>query len=254
MLDSDDAWICDNSTYSFMTMNLGKYMLVTGVVIQARKLADQYVKEIEVQYSTLSSPSISCSSQCHVINSQWISLKSASGNLRFFPTSTFQNQEKSILLFQESVVTQYIKITIHAVYNGITMRTGVTVATLRLFVRQECNTSRDVICERCQTCVSGFFVNNTCGQSYGNDRLDTQCAVCPADFYYPDCFVSQSTLPCPENGRSSVVEDEDVNVRERERASVLRSHTQIVRAVHRRRLAAPTSACAREAQTVPSRA
>jgi hypothetical protein len=89
----------------------------------------------------------------NVINSQWISLKSEAGNLRFFPTSTFANQEKSILLFQTPVVTQYIKITVHAVVGNLAMRAGVTVDTLRLFVRHECNVSRDVICQRCQTCA-----------------------------------------------------------------------------------------------------
>ena len=48
------------------------------------------------------------------------------------------------------------------------------------YVRQECNASRDVICQECQTCGPGFYVHTTCGASYGNDRLDTQCAVCPA--------------------------------------------------------------------------
>jgi hypothetical protein len=131
MLDSPEAWICDNPNHRIMTMNLGKFILVTDVVIQARKTSNSYVTEIEVQYSTLASPSITCNSHCQIVNSQWISFKSEAGNLRFFPTSTFANQEKSIPLFQTLVVTQYIKITVHAVVNGLSMRAGVTVDTLR---------------------------------------------------------------------------------------------------------------------------
>lgn len=71
------------------------------------------------------------------------------------------------------------------------------------YVRHECNASRDVICQECQTCPPGQYANNTCGVSYGNDRLDTQCAVCPADFYCPGGLVSQAALPCPDNGKSA---------------------------------------------------
>jgi hypothetical protein len=49
MLDSPGAWICDYPTHRFMTMNLSKFILVTGVVIQVHKTANQYVTEIEVQ-------------------------------------------------------------------------------------------------------------------------------------------------------------------------------------------------------------
>lgn len=72
-----------------------------------------------------------------------------------------------------------------------------------LYVRHECNATRDVICQECRTCEAGFYANNTCGVSYGNDRLDTQCAVCPADFYCPGGSVSQAALPCPDNGKSA---------------------------------------------------
>jgi hypothetical protein len=41
------------------------------------------------------------------------------------------------------------------------------------YVKQECNASLDVICGECQECPVGFYANVTCGQSYGNDRLDT---------------------------------------------------------------------------------
>ena len=71
------------------------------------------------------------------------------------------------------------------------------------YVKQECNASRDVICQECQTCGPGFYVNNTCGASYGNDRLDTQCALCPADSYCPGGSVSQAALACPANRTSA---------------------------------------------------
>jgi hypothetical protein len=76
--------------------------------------------------------------------------------------------------------------------------------TLRSFcdpyVRHECNASRDVICQKCQTCGLGFFVNNTCGANYINDRLDTQCVPCPAGSYCPTG--SGPPIQCPDNGKS----------------------------------------------------
>jgi hypothetical protein len=71
------------------------------------------------------------------------------------------------------------------------------------YVRLECNASRDVVCQRCQTCGAGLYANNTCGMHYGNDRLDTQCAACPADFFCPGGGVSQAAMQCPENSRSA---------------------------------------------------
>jgi hypothetical protein len=68
------------------------------------------------------------------------------------------------------------------------------------YVLQECNASRDVICEECKTCGQGFFANNTCGPNYSNDRLDTECAVCPAGSYCPTGLGPH--IPCPNNGQS----------------------------------------------------
>ena len=73
---------------------------------------------------------------------------------------------------------------------------------VKTYVQAECDASRDVICQQCQTCPPGQYANNTCGVSYGNDRFDTQCAVCPADSYCPGGSVSQAALPCPVNARS----------------------------------------------------
>jgi hypothetical protein len=70
------------------------------------------------------------------------------------------------------------------------------------YIRHECNDSCDVICQECQTCGPGFYNNNTCGASYGNNRLDTQCALCPADSYCPGGSTSQVALACPANGTS----------------------------------------------------
>lgn len=85
---------------------------------------------------------------------------------------------------------------------GLCTRAGVTVDIMRLFVMQECNASRDVICQKCQTCGPGFYANNTCGTNYGNDRLDTQCVQCPGGSYCPGGSSSQLALPCPDNGKS----------------------------------------------------
>jgi len=67
------------------------------------------------------------------------------------------------------------------------------------YVEKECNSSHDVICKECQMCGVGFFDNNTCGVNYGNDRLDTQCAACPAAYYCPGGSVSQLAILCADN-------------------------------------------------------
>jgi hypothetical protein len=69
------------------------------------------------------------------------------------------------------------------------------------YVRNECNASRDVICQECETCLPGFFTNNTCGANYSNDRLDTQCVPCPAGSYCPTG--SGPPIQCPDNGKSA---------------------------------------------------
>jgi hypothetical protein len=70
------------------------------------------------------------------------------------------------------------------------------------YVRLECNSSRDVVCEHCQICGAGLYANNTCGVDYGHDRLDTQCLACPANHFCPGGALSQAALPCPQNSRS----------------------------------------------------
>lgn len=94
-----------------------------------------------------------------------------------------------LYLYEDGVIGRALKITLRRFCD--------------LYVRHECNATRDVICQECRTCEAGFYANNTCGVSYGNDRLDTQCAVCPADFYCPGGLVSQAALPCPDNGKSA---------------------------------------------------
>ena len=70
-------------------------------------------------------------------------------------------------------------------------------------MKNECNASRDVICEHCQTCGPSSYANNTCGANCGNDPLDTQCALCPTDFYFPGGSISQAALECPPNVTSA---------------------------------------------------
>ena len=69
-----------------------------------------------------------------------------------------------------------------------------------LYVKNECNASRDVICQQCQKCGPGFFANNTCGANYNNDRLDTQCVPCLAGSYCPTG--TGPPILCPDNGKS----------------------------------------------------
>ena len=77
-----------------------------------------------------------------------------------------------------------------------------TCEELGQFVRLECTASRDVVCEQCQTCGPRLYANNTCGNSYGNDRLDTQCVSCPENFFCPGGADFVAAVPCPRNSRS----------------------------------------------------
>jgi hypothetical protein len=74
------------------------------------------------------------------------------------------------------------------------------------YVRHECNASRDVICQQCQTCLPGFYANNTCGTNYSNNRLDTQCVPCPAGSYCPTG--TGPPVLCPDNGKSPLGSDD----------------------------------------------
>ena len=75
-----------------------------------------------------------------------------------------------------------------------------------MYVHKECNASRDVICQECQTCGPGFYANNTCGTNYSNDRLDTQCVPCPPGSYCPTG--TGPPILCPDNGKSPAGSDD----------------------------------------------
>jgi len=96
----------------------------------------------------------------------------------------------------------------HEDYMKIYIEVLSTTTPVSCYVLQECNASRDVICQECQTCGPGFFANNTCGANYSNDRLDTQCVLCPAGSYCPGGNVSQLAIVCPDNGKSPAGSDD----------------------------------------------
>ena len=93
---------------------------------------------------------------------------------------------------QACVIGKNLKITLRGSYN--------------CYVLAECNASRDVICQECQTCGPGFYANNTCGTNYSNDRLDTQCVPCPAGSYCPTG--TGPPILCPDNGKSPAGSDD----------------------------------------------
>jgi hypothetical protein len=67
-----------------------------------------------------------------------------------------------------------ISILLQAIADGVQLQPPVSPSGyIGFYVRQECNASRDVICQECQTCGPGFYANNTCGASsidiYNND-------------------------------------------------------------------------------------
>jgi hypothetical protein len=114
---------CSNSAGDqWMKIDLGLAMRVHGVVVQARHDLElggaQYVTEVEVQYSL--DPKSGFSS----IQSK------ENGGVRFFPTATYSNKQKSELIFMEPVVTRYLKIVVWGWVGWTSMRTGVTVVLI----------------------------------------------------------------------------------------------------------------------------
>ena len=119
-----------------------------------------------------------------------------SRNPNFFDVRDFTCEFIGRYVSLQAFVTEYLNLQEIEVYG---YATAGTVTKLQ-YVKQECNASRDVICQECQTCAPGFYANNTCGTNYSNDRLDTQCAVCPAGSYCPTGL--GPPIPCPNNGQS----------------------------------------------------
>jgi hypothetical protein len=115
ILDSGDAWCAGGLTAGneWMKIDLELAMRVDGVVLQARHDHDQYLTEVEVQHSL--DPNSGFSS----VQSQ------ANGGVRFFPTATNSNKQKSELIFMEPVVARYIKIVAWSWVSHICTRAGV---------------------------------------------------------------------------------------------------------------------------------
>jgi len=111
-------------------------------------------------------------------------------------TCAFQGRYVSLQAF----VTEHLNLQEIEVYGYASISATAGTVTKIQYVKQECNASRDVICQECQTCTPGFYANNTCGTNYSNDRLDTQCVPCPAGYYCPTGL--EAPILCPDNGRS----------------------------------------------------
>lgn len=84
-----------------------------------------------------------------------------------------------------------------------------TINDVTFYVQEECNDTRDVICNECQICPTSFYVQHQCGLEYGNDRKDTLCVECPENFFCPGEAISILPVECPsfstsENGSISV--------------------------------------------------
>jgi len=119
----------------------------------------------------------SVSANCAGYPGQFVQLYANSCKRPIFDTAGF------IFLFMKASEVD-ISTLLQAIADGVKLQPRVSPSGyIDFYVRQECNASRDVICQECQACGPASYDNNTCGASYGNDRLDTQCALCPADSY-----------------------------------------------------------------------
>jgi len=62
------------------------------------------------------------------------------------------------------------------------------------FVSAECNATRDIECQTCQSCHVGYYsrsidnstTDTTCGAQFANNRADTNCSLCDANYYCVD--------------------------------------------------------------------
>ena len=111
-----------------------------------------------------------------------------SRNPNFYDFQDFTCAFKGRYVSLQAFVTEHLNLQEIEVY-GTT-----TLPTYPSFVKQECNASRDVICQECQKCKPGFYANNTCGANYSNDRLDTQCVACPENYFCPGTSTLQQPL------------------------------------------------------------
>jgi hypothetical protein len=132
-----------------MKIDLELAMRVDGVVLQARHDHDQYLTEVEVQHSL--DPNSGFSS----VQSQ------ANGGVRFFPTATNSNKQKSELIFMEPVVTRYIKIVAWSWVGQSCTRAGVLISTgtgSTVCANCEANTySTAAASTVCTECVAGQY-------------------------------------------------------------------------------------------------
>jgi hypothetical protein len=152
-----------------MQIDLGSNFRVHGVVTQCRADQQQWVTEMEVQYS--------------LTTSNFVSATAAGGSTRFFLPSTYSSTLKTSSIFSTPVTARYIRIVVHA---GSSFRAGVltSLASAAWNACADCGAGTysaatgATVASTCQSCPSN-------SQSATGSDAATDC-VCVAGFSGPD--------------------------------------------------------------------
>jgi allantoicase len=186
MLDSQLAWSANSNSpgSQWMQIDLGVATRVHGVVIQARHDADQSVTEVEVQHS---------------LDPNWFSSSvqsQANGGVRFFPSATYSNKQKSELIFMEPVVARYIKIVVWGWLWHVSARAGVLI--------YEPAATGSTVCTNCPagtySGAAAFTVCTSCEAGlYSASSSSTVCASCAAGKYSAGAVLTRNP---PEASRT----------------------------------------------------
>ena len=173
MLDSAGAWSaawgasCTPAAGQWMQIDLGSNFRVHGVVTQCRADQQQWVTEMEVQYS--------------LTTSDFVSARTAGGSTRFFLPTTYSSTLKTSSIFSQPVTARYIKIIVHAWSTYASIRAA--VLTLTTTISNACadcgagkysTTTGATAAGTCQMCPTGTYVTTT---------GTTVCTLCPAGKY-----------------------------------------------------------------------
>lgn len=63
------------------------------------------------------------------------------------------------------------------------------------FIFTGCSADRDTTCQNCTVCGSGYYANPVCGAHHLSFKNDTNCSVCPANFF----CANNAITPCMAN-------------------------------------------------------
>jgi hypothetical protein len=224
MLDSlAGGWLhlpgrCMYGGCEWLIIDLGRVMTVYGVVIQARRqqsYASGYMTQFIVDSDVVST--FTSSSIVYPANGLYSPLTGFFDARKFFPTSTWTDVKKEVIMFWKPALARYIKITELAWVGSGGTRAGVSVAD-EWYKCAACpqntvtNNSGSLACE---ACAAGKTTDRRTGQvecvcDVGTEHgTDGECVTCPAGRYKAtstDKYANRACVNC-----SSCAANQQVN-------------------------------------------